>query len=88
LRRATAFHAPGRYREGTDLLARTLADRGQDAALLYDLACFESLDGDTDSALAHAGRAVELDPGMRASMARDPDFAALADDPRFQELLS
>jgi uncharacterized Ntn-hydrolase superfamily protein len=88
LRRATAFHAPGRYRQGAELLARTLAERGEDAALLYDLACFESLSGDAPGALDHLRRALELDPGMRASAARDPDLAALADDPRLEALLS
>jgi len=77
LRRATAFHAPGRYREGADLLARTLAERGEDAALLYDLACFEVLAGDTRSAAAHARRSLELDPGLRAGMAADPDLASI-----------
>ncbi len=77
LRRATAFHAPGRYREGADLLARTLAERGEDAALLYDLACFEALAGDTGSAAAHARRSLELDPGLRVGMAVDPDLAAI-----------
>jgi uncharacterized Ntn-hydrolase superfamily protein len=87
LRRATAFHAPGCYREGVDVLTRALAEHGEDATLLYDLACFESLAGDGAAALAHGQRAVELDPGLRASMARDPDFAALAADPGFRALV-
>jgi uncharacterized Ntn-hydrolase superfamily protein len=87
LRRASAFHAPGRYREGVDLLATALAERGENAALLYDLACFECLAGDAEAALAHAGRSLELEPGMRAAMAVDSDFAALSDDPRFRTLV-
>ena len=42
LRRATAFYMPGRHDEGVALLRRALAEHGEDAALLYDLACFES----------------------------------------------
>jgi uncharacterized Ntn-hydrolase superfamily protein len=87
LRRATAFHAPGRYAEGVAVLSKALTDRGEDAVLLYDLACFECLAGETASALAHARRSIELDPGVRPGMARDPDFAALADDPQFQVLV-
>ncbi len=87
LRRATAFHAPGRYAEGVVVLSEALAARGEDAVLLYDLACFESLAGNTESALAHARRSLELDPGLRAGMALDSDFAALADDPQFQVLV-
>jgi uncharacterized Ntn-hydrolase superfamily protein len=87
LRRATAFHAPGRYAEGAALLAAALRRFGDDAVLLYDLACFECLDGRTGDALAHVRRAIELDPGLRAGIAVDLDFAALADDAEFRALV-
>ena len=87
LRRATAFHQPGRYAEGAAVLAEALARRGEDAVLLYDLACFECLAGDTAGALAHARRSLELDQGLRAGMAADPDFAALAGDAGFRALV-
>jgi uncharacterized Ntn-hydrolase superfamily protein len=87
LRRATAFHEPGRYAEGAAVLSEALALRGEDAVLLYDLACFESLAGEIAPALQHARRSLELDPGLRAGMAADPDFVALAGDPQFQALV-
>jgi hypothetical protein len=87
LRRATAYHTPGRYAEGAALLAATLERHGGDAALLYDLACFECLAGDTHSALGHVQRAVEIDGGLRSAAAADSDFAALADDPSFRSLV-
>ncbi len=87
LRAATAFHAPGRYHEGVALLAAAVERFGDDAMLLYDLACFESLDGRTADALGHVRRAVELDPGVRAAIAVDSDFAALADDEGFRTLV-
>jgi uncharacterized Ntn-hydrolase superfamily protein len=77
LRRATAFHEPGRYAEGAALLTAALRRHGEDPALLYDLACFECLAGDTASALSHARRALELDPGLRPSLAVDPDLAGI-----------
>lgn len=87
LRRATAFHAPGRYAEGAALLAAAHRRHGDDAALLYDLACFECLAGELASALEHLRRSVELDAGLRASARADADFAALAGDPGFRELV-
>jgi uncharacterized Ntn-hydrolase superfamily protein len=87
LRRASVFHEPGRYAEGAAVLNDALARRGEDAVLLYDLACFECLAGNTAAALAHARRSLELDPGLRAGIAADPDFAALAGDPGFRALV-
>jgi uncharacterized Ntn-hydrolase superfamily protein len=86
LRRATAFHQDGRYEEGVALLRGVLARHGEDAALLYDLACFEALAG-TGEALQHLRQALRLDPGLRDSARRDPDFASLTADRGFRELL-
>jgi uncharacterized Ntn-hydrolase superfamily protein len=88
LRRATVFHAPGRYAEGAALLAAALDRFGEDAALLYDLACFECLAGRTGEALAHLSRSVQLDPGMRDSARVDADLAPLAGDPGYLALVS
>jgi uncharacterized Ntn-hydrolase superfamily protein len=88
LRRASVRHEPGRYAEGVAILQEALRRHGEDAVLLYDLACFESLVGDTAAALTHARRSLELDPSLRAGMSADPDFAALGDDPAFEELIA
>jgi uncharacterized Ntn-hydrolase superfamily protein len=87
LRRASAHHEPGRHEQGVAVLTEALARFGDDPALLYDLACFESLSGRTEEALVHVRRALELDPALRASVAADSDFAALAGDERFRALL-
>jgi uncharacterized Ntn-hydrolase superfamily protein len=87
LRRATAFHRDGSYAEGAALLRGVLARHGEDASLLYDLACYEALAGDP-AALGHVRRAVELDAGLRDSARLDPDLASLAADPAFRELLA
>jgi uncharacterized Ntn-hydrolase superfamily protein len=88
LRRSTAFHAPGCYAEGVALLAAAVERFGEDPVLLYDLACFECLDGRAVDALDHVRRAIELDPGLRAAIAADSDFAALTDDAEFRALVS
>ena len=56
---------------------RTELAHSDDALMLYNLACYESLAGETDAALAHLGRAIELDPSHRVLAAEDPDFEAI-----------
>jgi hypothetical protein len=51
--------------------------------VLYNLACFESLAGRPDDALAHLTEAIELDPRMLEWARADEDFVAIRDDPRF-----
>jgi uncharacterized Ntn-hydrolase superfamily protein len=77
LRRASLFHEPGRYADGAAILRDALAARGEDAVLLYDLACFESLSGDTEAAVGHLRRSLELDPGLRPGAEADTDLEAL-----------
>ena len=88
LRRASLFHEPGKYAQGVELLREALGRYGEDPVLLYDLACFESLAGDTEEALAHVARSLELDPQLRPGAAADSDFEALRQDPRFQSAVS
>ncbi len=88
VRRASAFHSPGRYPEGVAVLREATARHGEDAVLLYDLACFESLAGDAEAALHHLGRALELDAAHRPLAAADPDFDPIRQDPRFAALVS
>lgn len=50
-------------------------------------ACFESLAGETEEALAHLARSLELDPGLRAGAVADSDFDAVRQDIRFAALV-
>jgi uncharacterized Ntn-hydrolase superfamily protein len=77
LRRATAFHEPGKYAAGAALLAEQVEQLGESPVLLYDLACMESLAGDTAAAAGHIRRSLELDPGLRAGAEADPDLEPL-----------
>jgi len=88
LRRASLFHEPGKYAQGVEALRQALGGLGEDPVLLYDLACFESLAGDTEEALAHLVRSLELDPQLAPGAAADSDFEALRQDPRFQAAVS
>jgi uncharacterized Ntn-hydrolase superfamily protein len=88
LRRASLFHEPGKYAQGVKVLREALGRHGEEPVLLYDLACFESLAGDTEEALGHVARSLELDPQLRPGAAADSDFEALRQDPRFQAAVS
>jgi hypothetical protein len=58
------------------------------AGLNYNYACFATLAGDTgDDTFAHLRRSVELLSRLRKDARRDDDFAAVRDDPRFEEAL-
>jgi uncharacterized Ntn-hydrolase superfamily protein len=84
LRRASFFHEPGAYGRGVEVLREAFERHGEDPVLLYDLACFESLAGHTEEALAHVTRALELDPQLASGAAADTDLEALRQDPRFR----
>ena len=58
-----------------------------DPLLLYNLACYESLDERREAALAHLEQALAADRTMREMARADSDFAALADDPSFRALV-
>jgi uncharacterized Ntn-hydrolase superfamily protein len=55
-----------------------------DPLLLYNLACYESLDGRREAALEHLRQALAADPTMRESARADSDLAAIAGDPQFR----
>ena len=65
-----------------------LARFPDEPVLLYNLACYESLDGRHDEALTDLRRALELDAGMREMARVDEDFAPLRDRPAFEQLLT
>jgi len=53
----------------------------------YALAAAHALRGDADAALGHLNKAIGLRPENRFQAQSDQDFASLADDPRFRQLL-
>jgi tetratricopeptide (TPR) repeat protein len=80
---AYSHSGEGDHERGIAELQAGLAERGEDARLLYDLACLESLAGRTEEALEHLRRAVELDPELRKLAADDSDLDAIRADSRF-----
>jgi hypothetical protein len=77
-----------RYADALDAVRSALEHMPDHAGLNYNYACFATLAGETgDDTFAHLRRAVELSPQFRENARRDDDFAAVRDDPRFDEAL-
>jgi mannose-6-phosphate isomerase-like protein (cupin superfamily) len=77
-----------RYADAQESVRKALEHMPDHAGLNYNYACFATLAGDTgDETFAHLRRAVELRPAFREDARRDDDFAAVRDDPRFEQAL-
>ena len=81
------YFAAERHRTAGDFgayaaeLEAVLERRPDHPATLYNTACAETLAGDTEAALAHLRRALELKPEWKDMARKDEDLAALRDDP-------
>jgi hypothetical protein len=77
-----------RYADAVDAMRRGLEQLPDSAGLNYNYACFATLAGETgDETFARLRRGVELFPPFRKMARADEDFAAVRDDPRFEEAL-
>jgi uncharacterized Ntn-hydrolase superfamily protein len=72
-RRANTFYERKEYEPAIETMRSALGSR-EDALVLYNLACYESLGGRADDAVAHLRRAIELDTSYRELAAGDADF--------------
>jgi uncharacterized Ntn-hydrolase superfamily protein len=79
MRRAANAAERGDHAGAAELMRTALA-RGEDALLLYNLACHESLAGRRDDAVEHLRRALALDASYRDLAAGDPDFDPIRAD--------
>jgi tetratricopeptide (TPR) repeat protein len=84
---AGRLYQEGRYAEAADM-ARDLVEANPDyPALLYNLACCESLAGRREDAVGHLRSAIERSTQLRRLAVEDDDVAAVRDDPAIKELL-
>lgn len=77
LKRAYGRRRADRIEEGAAILVQGLERYPDDATILYDLACYESLAGRLDDALVHVRRALALDGSLRPLADGDSDLDAL-----------
>jgi len=88
-RESMTAYGEQRYADALDAVRGALERMPDHAGLNYNYACFATLAGDTgDETFAHLRRSVELLPRFREDARRDDDFAAVRDDPRFEQALS
>lgn len=64
-------------------LSELHGEHPQEARILYNLACAESMAGRREDALEHLRSAVELDASLAELAADDSDLDAIRDDPEF-----
>ncbi len=86
---AQALAALGELERARDWMRRAMLVDPENLVMRYNFACTLAawLD-DTDAALGMLGSVLEADAASHADAARDPDFATLRDDPRFQAMLA
>lgn len=72
-----------RFVEAIALLEDGLAQHPGNAAILYNLACAESLEGRKEEALAHLSESLAASPRYAERARTDPDFDPIRGDPGF-----
>jgi hypothetical protein len=83
-----AAYGEQRYGDALEAVRRGLEHVPDNAGLNYNYACFAALAGETsDETFDHLKRAVAVFPRFREQARADEDFAAVRDDPRFEEAL-
>ena len=84
---AQPLYDAGKYAEAADKGRELIEDWPNQGFLYYNVACCESLAGQTDGAIEHLRRAIEMWEGCREMAGQDSDFDAIRDEPAFQELM-
>ncbi|HEY7706686.1 MAG TPA: tetratricopeptide repeat protein [Gaiellaceae bacterium] len=75
------------YEQARELLQEAHEQFPDDPAVLYNLACAESMSGRPDDALEHLRAACTLSERFREYAPKDSDLEAIKDDPRFAEIV-
>jgi tetratricopeptide (TPR) repeat protein len=81
------LYEAGRYAEAADRGRELLAAHPDVDAVLYNVACCESLAGRPDDAIEHLRLAIERYEPLRSLAANDSDFAPMRERAEFKELV-
>jgi tetratricopeptide (TPR) repeat protein len=77
----------GQYEDAREHFQQILTENGSADYAFYGLALLASMTGDTQQCIDHLTQAIRLNSQNRLQARSDSDFEAVADDPRFTELL-
>ena len=78
----------GKHEQAREILS-AVAEKHPDAGIvLYNLACVEAILGETEPALDHLRRSIELEERFREFAETDEDFEAMRERPEFQQLVN
>jgi tetratricopeptide (TPR) repeat protein len=80
---ALPYHVRGDTEKAVEIMRAARELHPENPNVLYNLACMESLSGETDAALEHLAQAIEGDPRSLEWAQADSDFDPIREDPRF-----
>lgn len=84
---ALGFFATKEYDKAFEFLSKAREETPDDAGILYNLACAESLLARTDDAIGHLRESIANDDSFREVAQKDSDFDPIREDARFKELV-
>jgi hypothetical protein len=84
---ALGYFATQEFGKAREALLEAHEEFPDDAGILFNLACAESLLGQADDAIVHLQQSIAYDESFRALAQKDTDFDAIREDSRFKELV-
>ncbi len=84
---ARPLYEAGSYADAAEIGRGLVEQHPGEAFLHFNVACCESLSGQTAQAVAHLRQAIELWEGFRELAAQDSDFDPIRSEPAFQALV-
>jgi tetratricopeptide (TPR) repeat protein len=84
---ALGYFATKEYDKAAEFLSKAREESPDDAGVLFNLACAESLLGRTEDAIGHLRESIENDDSFREHAQNDSDFDPIRQDARFKELV-
>jgi glyoxylase-like metal-dependent hydrolase (beta-lactamase superfamily II) len=82
------LYEAGKYAEAAERGRELLEARPDQAYLFYNVACAESLAGQTGEAIEHLQRSIEMWDGCRNMARGDSDFDPIRGEPEFEALMA